>query len=114
MLLIPSLLQAQIPKDKKYHLYAGATIGAWGMLTTGNDNLKPLYGVAWATAAGMGKELVDLTGYGKPEWKDLGATIIGGCISVGVITAITGLVKNKKDKHRNNYTGMVFNKAVRI
>jgi hypothetical protein len=68
------------------------------MLTTNNDNLRPFYGIAWATAAGVGKETMDLCGFGQAEWKDLGATIVGGCISVGVITAIDGLFKNKKRK----------------
>ena len=95
---------AQIPKDKQYHLYAGATIGAWGMMTIDNQYLKPIYGIGWATIAGVGKELIDLGGFGTAEWKDIGATIIGGCISVGIITAIHGIFKNRK---QNKYRMLV-------
>jgi len=90
---------SQIPKDKQYHLYAGATIGAWGMMTTNNENLKPIYGIGWSVIAGAGKEISDkVLKTGQAEWKDLGATVIGGCISVGVISAVKGVIKNKKQK----------------
>jgi hypothetical protein len=86
----------QIQKDKQYHFYAGCTIGAWGMLTTDNDNLRPLYGIMWATAAGVGKETIDLCGYGTPEWKDLGYTIAGSVISVGIILCVSKIKKSKR------------------
>jgi hypothetical protein len=91
---------AQIPKDKQYHLYAGAAIGAWGTMTTNNEYLKPIYGIGWATMAGAGKELIydKYMKLGIAEWKDFSYTLIGSCISVGIISAIKGIIKNHKNK----------------
>ena len=97
LLLITSLTAySQIAKDKQYHFYAGATIGVIGTLTTDNDRLRPVYGIALATAAGIGKESMDMIGFGKPEWKDLGATVVGGVVSVGIVTGIRTIIKKVK------------------
>jgi hypothetical protein len=80
-----------IPKDKQLHLGAGAIIGAWGTLTPEKKYgwYPTLAGMGWTTAAGIGKETYDSYLGGKFDFKDLGATIIGGAISVGIIRLCT-------------------------
>ncbi len=100
-----------IPRDKQLHMGAGAVIGAWGMLTTQDNNGMNLWkparnGMIWGIGAGLVKEGYDLMGYGTPEWKDLGATILGSAISVGIITGIRAIVIHHK---RNANYGMVSN-----
>jgi len=95
-----NVCSSQIPRDKQFHLYVGATIGVWGMLTTDNDNLKPLYSIAWVTAAGAGKEIIydKWMKLGTPDFKDFGATVIGGFISLGIISVVKGVIHNHKNK----------------
>lgn len=97
-----------IPKDKQLHLYAGAYVGAWGMLTPNypmKDNLwRPvLNGMIWAGAAGAGKELVydKLLGWGTPDWKDFGATMAGAVLSIGSITTVRAMVMHHRKKSHN-------------
>jgi hypothetical protein len=68
------------------------------MMTVRDWDVKPMAGICWATAAGIGKEVADKCGYGQAEWKDLGYTIIGGVISVGIITAVRGVIHKKHNK----------------
>lgn len=70
-------------------------VSAWGsMIPQDNTGWKPfIYGVGAATIAGAGKELADLGGLGTPDLKDLGATILGGIISVGIITGVKAIIK---------------------
>jgi hypothetical protein len=106
LFFIPALLSAQIPKDKQLHMYAGATIGAWGTLTVPDKGVqKEVIGVAWATIAGLGKETVDGFGFGTPDIKDVGYTVIGAVVSVTVIRGvkeIVKVVKKHKRYERNN------------
>jgi uncharacterized protein YfiM (DUF2279 family) len=91
--------QPLIPIDKQYHLGAGAVFGVWGTLVGNSCMFTPeksaLIGLASATVAGIGKELWDeadyrIMGYGTGfDWKDLGATMIGGVI--GTALTYTGL-----------------------
>jgi uncharacterized protein YfiM (DUF2279 family) len=86
--------QSMIPVDKQYHLAAGAVFGVWGTLVGSSCMFTPeksaLIGLASAAVAGIGKEVWDeadyqVGGYGTGfDWKDLGATMIGGVIGTGL------------------------------
>jgi uncharacterized protein YfiM (DUF2279 family) len=87
----------KIPVDKQYHLGAGVVFGVWGTFAGNSLQWKPekaaLMGLASATVAGVGKELWDevdyqIGGYGTGfDFRDLGATMIGGVIGVGLTYA---------------------------
>ena len=92
----------QIPKDKQLHFCAGATIGAWGYIIPGPKAplWKPIvYSIGTSTIAGVGKELIDLGGFGTPEWRDLGWTMIGGVVSAGILTGIKKVIHIHKHRH---------------
>jgi len=104
---------AQIARDKQLHIGAGAIVAGWGtLIPQGNSGWKPfVYGVGSATIAGVGKELTDLGGFGTPDVKDLGATIIGGVVSAGVITGVKAIIKRVGPIRRNRvYYAQVSNK----
>lgn len=88
-----------IPKDKQFHLEAGAVIGAWGTLLAKPEERhgwKPVItGISSATIAGIGKETYDAMCGRKFDLKDLGATIIGGAVSVGIIKLCTPKKKSR-------------------
>ena len=93
---------AQIPKDKQLHFGAGVVISGWSYtIPIDQTGWKPvIYGLSGSVIAGGAKELYDLTTKtGHAEWKDLGATILGSIVSVGIITGIKRLVKH----HKRNY-----------
>ena len=104
LLLISLFMSAhgQIAKDKQLHLGAGAVVAGWGyLLPSAAAGWKPMvYGLGSATLAGAGKELADMGGFGNPDWKDLGATIVGGAVSVGIILGVKAIFK--KQHNRNN------------
>jgi uncharacterized protein YfiM (DUF2279 family) len=87
----------EVPVDKQYHLAAGAVIGMWGTFCGNSCMFSPeksaLIGMVSVTVAGIGKELWDeadyrIVDYGTGfDWKDLGATMIGGVISTGLTYA---------------------------
>lgn len=87
---------SQIAKDKQLHLGAGAVVSSWGyMIPTQSSGWKPVaYGIGTATIAGVGKELSDMGGFGTPDWKDLGATVIGGVVTVGIITGFRAIFRH--------------------
>ncbi len=70
-----------IAKDKQSHFIIGLIIalmfghlfGVW-------------IGLGVAAAAGIGKELRDMTGHGTPEWADLWFTIAGGVAGALILT----------------------------
>jgi hypothetical protein len=102
MIKLPIFGQEIKQHDKQLHLYAGMTIGAWGTLTVEQKGAAPyIAGLGWVTLAGAGKELADSAGWGEPEWSDFKFTIIGGCISVGIIYLINHVKKtHRKTDHR--------------
>jgi VanZ family protein len=102
LFLFPSLACAQIPKDKQLHLVAGTTIGSWCFLVGDHNQRsewKPIiYGISGATLAGVAKESYDRL-QGRPfDVRDLGATMIGGIISV-VIIETTRTIINRHRRH---------------
>lgn len=68
-------------KDKALHFAAGTMFAAagynFGVSVFDSRPLGFVTGGALAAAAGIGKELVDLTGAGDPSWRDLAWTGIG-------------------------------------
>lgn len=54
-----------------------------------------LFGGGLALGAGVGKELVDLAGYGDPSWKDLAwdgiGTVVGLLVAWGLDAALRGI-----------------------
>lgn len=96
---------APIDFDKKYHIGAGVVMGTWGTFTGNSLELTPeqsaLFGVATATAAGIGKELWDvswrLTGdkNAKFDFNDVAATTLGGIVGVGLSYAALKIFKKK-------------------
>jgi hypothetical protein len=105
--LSASVLQGQkIAIDKQLHIGAGAVVGAWGTLIPQDQKgIKPfVFGIGASAIAGAGKEIVDLGGFGTPDIKDFGATVIGGIISVGMVQGVKAIVHTVK-KHKS-YTGI--------
>jgi len=93
---------AQIPKDKQLHFGSGAVISAWSYLV--GQNTKPvIFGITGAAIAGIGKESLDKIKGGKFDTKDLGYTILGDVISVGIIT----VVKKIKPRKKHCYYGFI-------
>jgi hypothetical protein len=93
-----------IPRDKQLHLLAGASFGAWcytvGYCYYPEKKWVPIVAdIGGSTMMGIGKETWDKLN-GRPfDVKDLGATITGAIISVGLIEGIRGLVK----RHNRRY-----------
>ena len=100
-LLITGTLSAQsfepVPYDKKYHIGAGAVAGIWGMFA-GNSceftaEQSALCGIAAAMAAGLGKELMDVSEawiFKQPhnfDAMDLAVTVLGGIVGTGLTYA---------------------------
>jgi hypothetical protein len=52
-------------------------------------------GLGAAILAGVVKELLDLGGFGRPEWLDLAATVAGGLLASAGIFAITYLAASQ-------------------
>lgn len=73
-----------IPKDKLYHLAAGAIFSLLGCLIFSTG----WAGVLAAALAGVAKEWYDSTHSGTPEFEDTAATVLGGM----AIAAIYGLL----------------------
>ena len=106
LLLVPAILQAQIPVDKQYHIGAGAVIGVWGTFMGNSLELSPeksaLVGFGCAVAAGVGKELWDVSdqwffGIEHPfDCRDIVATAAGGVVGAGLSYIILKYV----DKHK--------------
>lgn len=94
LLLVPAICQAQIPVDKQYHIGAGVVIGTWGTFMGNSLELSPeksaLVGLGCAVAAGVGKELLDVS----EQWffkvnhpfdcRDIAATAAGGVVGAGL------------------------------
>lgn len=75
--------------DKALHfsVSAGISGAAYGFSGLAFTTRPPrfVFGVSLALAAGVGKELYDLAGYGDPSWRDLAWDALGA--GVGVLVA---------------------------
>jgi len=78
--------------DKRLHAVAGGLIsgvvGEIAAKVTGSPWKGALIGIAAGTLAGIGKEVVDLMGYGEPDIHDFYATALGA-ITVGASVTIS-------------------------
>ena len=97
-LLFPVIMQAQefnpVPPDKQYHIGAGAFAGVWGTFAGNSLELTPeqsaLLGVAASVAAGVGKELWDVSWCilgdksATFDTMDIAATTLGGIVGTGL------------------------------
>lgn len=76
-------------RDKALHFGVSAvlTIGGWGVSVPLFDEEWPrlVVGGSVALAAGIGKELYDLSGRGDPSWKDFTWDLIG--IATGLLVS---------------------------
>ena len=83
-----------VPSDKQYHIGAGALAGVWGTFAGNSLELTPeqsaLFGVAASVAAGVGKELWDVSWCilgdksATFDTMDIAATTLGGMIGTGL------------------------------
>jgi len=92
-ILLTGAMSGQIAYDKKLHIGAGTVVGVWGTFAGNSLELTPeqsaLFGIGSVVVAGVGKELWDVSyrlwGYNdRFDVKDIGATLIGGVIGVGL------------------------------
>jgi putative lipoprotein len=84
-------------RDKALHFtVAGAIAGiGYGIGTEIFDRRWQCaaFGGGLALVAGAGKELLDMTGFGDPSWKDFTWDVIGAVAGLGVAIAIDALVR---------------------
>lgn len=90
-------------KDKALHfgVSAGIAAGAYGISST---FVTPRYGRLLigggvAIAAGAGKELLDMTGFGDPSWKDFTWDVIGTVVGLGLAWSVDLLIGGVSDAH---------------
>ena len=108
LLTLPSAAHAAdrdpwLGKDKALHFGAssliaagGYTIGAFVFDARGRALLA---GAILSAAAGIGKETLDLAGYGDPSWKDLTWDGIGMVAGLAVAWSVDVLARGAGDKH---------------
>lgn len=106
--------------DKKYHIGAGTVIGVWGTFTGNSLELTPeqsaLFGVATATAAGLGKEIWDISWcllgdkHATFDTMDIAATTLGGIVGAG----LTYLGMKVFKKNSPVIYGMVNDNAIQV
>lgn len=79
-------------RDKALHFTLSAAIAgtAYGFtsLISNDMRVRIAFGGGVALAAGAGKELLDLAGYGDPSWRDFAWDVIGTVIGVGISVSI--------------------------
>jgi len=84
--------------DKALHCTLSAVIAGAGYgvtaLFTNDIRLRTAFGGGVALAAGAGKELLDLAGYGDPSWKDFTWDVIGTVIGLGIAISIDVAVRS--------------------
>lgn len=74
----------------------GYTVGAFVFDARGH---ALILGGGIALAAGIGKETLDLAGYGDPSWKDLTWDVIGTVLGLAVAWGVDLLVRGVSDSH---------------
>ncbi|UCF99533.1 MAG: hypothetical protein JSV89_08330 [Spirochaetaceae bacterium] len=83
------------------HILAGASSTllvsavAYPLIDTGNNHRSALLvaglGLGGALVAGATKELLDMSGWGKPQWTDLLLTLGGGLLAGSMVYAVSCL-----------------------
>lgn len=89
-------------QDKMLHFGVSAALAAGGYAagTALWDDRGPalLAGAGLALGAGVGKELLDLTGYGHPSWRDLAWDVVGTGAGLLFAWGIDSLVRPSTDR----------------
>ena len=127
--LITGILSAQtfepLPFDKKWHIAAGAVAGTWGTFAGNSIELTPeqsaLFGVAAATVAGIGKELMDVSErwiFKAPgarfDAMDIAATVEGGIIGAGLSYLALKIFKKKTVLYGDINNGFIVGVKVQL
>lgn len=90
-------------RDKGYHFAVSATIASGGYVAGAflfdARGHALIFGASLTAAAGIGKEILDATGYGDPSWKDLAWDGIGMVTGLAVAWAIDLAVRGVSDEH---------------
>lgn len=104
----PSRARAQDPdpwfgRDKALHFGASAILagGGYGLAATQFEARYPrlLIGGGLALAAGTGKELLDMTGFGDPSWRDFTWDVIGTATGLLVAWGLDLLIGGVSARH---------------
>jgi putative lipoprotein len=78
--------------DKALHFSVAAAIAGAGYglsaLYTSDLRVRAAFGGGVSLAAGAGKELLDLAGFGDPSWRDFAWDVIGAVVGVGIAVSI--------------------------
>lgn len=89
--------------DKALHFGASAAISASGYgigTALWPDRTRPLVlGAGLGAAAGVGKEVLDLAGFGEPSWRDLAWDGIGVVVGLALAWSIDLLVRGVSADH---------------
>lgn len=88
-----------VASDKVYHIAAGSFSGLWGVGAAKSmqwsDENAALFGVGSSFAAGIGKELWDVSTGGQFDVNDISATVFGGVVTSGITYACLKIFKKK-------------------
>ncbi len=89
--------------DKALHFGAAATIAVTGYGAGAaifeSRGYAVLLGAGAATLASVGKETLDLTGYGDPSWKDLAWDGVGTFVGLLVAWSVDCLIRGVSSRH---------------
>ena len=108
LLALPSAAHAADPdpwlgKDKALHFGASGVIAATGYAVGAfvfdARGHALIAGAALAAAAGIGKETLDLAGYGDPSWRDLTWDGIGIVAGLAVAWSVDLVARGVSDRH---------------
>lgn len=90
-------------RDKGYHFAVSATIASGGYVAGAflfdARGHALIFGAGLTAAAGIGKEILDATGYGDPSWKDLAWDGIGMVTGLAVAWAIDLAARGVSNEH---------------
>ena len=91
-------------RDKAYHFAASAGISATGYafgaaLLFDARGHALILGGALSLAAGAGKELLDLTGFGDPSWRDFTWDCIGNVTGLALAWSADLVIRGVSEKH---------------
>ncbi len=105
-------------KDKALHFAASSAIAAGGYaigaaLFDARGHAL-LFGGALATAAGVGKEAIDLAGAGTPSWRDLAWDGMGTVTGLAVAWSIDLLLRGVSEKRPLLVKPTLSNEAARL
>jgi putative lipoprotein len=90
-------------RDKALHFGASVVIAAGGYgagaIAFDARSHALLLGGGLALVAGIGKETLDLAGFGDPSWRDLTWDVIGTVAGLAVAWSVDLVVRGASDRH---------------